>query len=124
MLNRDGVRRTKYGTPKQILFSVEHQVGVGCIVPQSLGVTVEGGKKYALAGTPIKIDLEDIDKEVEAADTEGNAVLIHDVDVTDGAANGSALIFGFVNLNRLEEQVVTKIKAVTNMSKLLTFAKL
>lgn len=124
MLNKDGVRRTSYATPKQILFNVENQVGVGCIVPQSMGVDVGGGKKYALAGSPIVIDLENIDEEVEAATTEANAVLIHDVDVTDGAANGSALIFGFVNLNRLEEQVVAKIKAVTDMSPLLTFAKL
>lgn len=124
MLNKDGIRKTSYGTPKQILFNVEHQVGVGCIVPQSMGVAVDGGKKYALAGTPIMIDLEDTMKEVQAATTKANAVLIHDVDVTDGAANGAALIFGFVNLNRLEEQVVNKIKAVTDMSSLLTFAKL
>lgn len=124
MLNRDGIRKTSYGAPKQILFNVDHQVAVGCIVPQSLGVAVDGGKKFAKAGTPIVIDLKDIQKEVEAASTSANAVLVHDVDVTDGAANGTALIFGFVNLNRLESDVQGKIEGVSEFSQLLTFAKL
>lgn len=34
-----------------------------------------------------------------------NAVLLHNVDVTDGTKNGTALLFGFVNYNRLESGV-------------------
>lgn len=34
-----------------------------------------------------------------------NAVLLHNVDVTDGTKNGTALLFGFVNYNRLESDV-------------------
>ena len=34
-----------------------------------------------------------------------NAVLLHNVDVTDGTKNGTALLFGFVNYNRLEPDV-------------------
>lgn len=36
-------------------------------------------------------------------------VLLHDVDVTDGDANGSLLIWGFVNINRLDATVQTMI---------------
>lgn len=34
-----------------------------------------------------------------------NAVLLHNVDVTAGTKNGTALLFGFVNYNRLESDV-------------------
>lgn len=34
-----------------------------------------------------------------------NAVLLHNVNVTDGTKNGTALLFGFVNYNRLESDV-------------------
>lgn len=49
-----------------------------------------------------------------AATVSANAVLLHDVDVTAGAANGTALIFGFVNVNRLDASVVTAIGAATS----------
>ena len=50
------------------------------------------------------------------------SVLLHNVDVTDGAANGTALIWGFVNKNRVESDVLTKINAVTD-SGMVTFLK-
>ncbi len=113
MLNRDGVRKSSYTNPAQILANVEFQYSVGCIVPQSLGVTV-GGKKIAKAGTPINVNLKNINAVATAATTECNAVLLHNVDVTDGAANGTALIFGFINENRIESDVVTKLDALTD----------
>ena len=83
MLNRSGVAKATYAATKQILANVEHQVSVGCIVPQTLGVTV-GTKKIAKAGTPIKIDLMNLQTPATKADgtTALNAVLLHDVDVT------------------------------------------
>ena len=127
MLNRDGIATTKYGAPKQILANVEHQVSVGCIVPQTLGATV-GTKKIAKAGTPIKIDLMNLQTPATKADgtTALNAVLLHDVDVTTGSANGTALIFGFVNVNRVDSDVATAITtaaAATGASPKITFVK-
>lgn len=113
MFNRDKVRHTTYTNPAQILANVEFQESVGCIVPQSLGVVV-GSKKIAKAGTPIVINLKSINTAVTAASTTANAVLLHNVDVTEGAANGTALIFGFINENRIESDVVTKLDALTN----------
>lgn len=127
MLNRSGVAKATYAATKQILANVELQSSVGCIVPQTLGVTV-GTKKIAKAGTPIKIDLMNLQTPATKADgtTALNAVLLHDVDVTSGSANGTALIFGFVNVNRVDSDVATAITtavAATGASKLITFTK-
>ena len=55
-----------------------------------------------------------------------NAVLLHDVDVTAGNANGTALIFGFVNMNRVDSdvaQAITTALGAADASKLITFMK-
>lgn len=127
MLNRSGVSKNTYTAPKQILANVELQSSVGCIVPQSLGVTV-GTQKIAKAGTPIKIDLTNLQTAAQAATgtVALNAVLLHDVDVTVGNANGTALIFGFVNVNRVDTDVaalITTAVAATGRSQLITFIK-
>ena len=127
MLNRSGVAKATYAATKQILANVEHQVSVGCIVPQTLGVTV-GTKKIAKAGTPIKVDLMNLQTPAVKADgtTAMNAVLLHDVGVTDGNADGTALIFGLVNVNRVDSDVATAITtaaAATGVSPKITFVK-
>ena len=191
MFNKDGVKKTTYGAPVQILANVELQYSMGCRVPQSLGTDVSGVGKIAKAGTPVFLDLSSRDavpvaapgsvtetatgsvvtgagitkvqvvaatfktavsntagtykfKATVADDTTtwklgddtvtlntygitvtgtvanndeiqvvftasgtviANAVLLHNVDVTDGTKNGTALLFGFVNYNRLESDV-------------------
>ena len=127
MLNRSGVSKTTLTAPKQILANVELQSSVGCIVPQSLGVTV-GAHKIAKAGTPIKVDLMNLQSAAQKADGSValNAVLLHDVDVTTGNANGTALIFGFVNVNRVDSDVAALIAtaaAASGRSHLITFMK-
>lgn len=127
MLNQSGITKSTFGAPKQILANVDLQSSVGCIVPQSLGVEV-GAKKIAKAGTPVRIDLMNINTAVAKADgtTAMNAVLLHDVDVTNGAANGTALIFGFVNVNRVDADVATAITTAltaTGVSEKVTFMK-
>lgn len=138
MLNKDGIRTTQYAKPVQILANVEHQYSVGCRVPKTMGVDV-GDRKIVKAGTPINIDLLNTNQNVKkpVAAGEGttavsmNAVLLHNVDVTDvkdgGAANGTALVFGFVNINRVETDVntlLTAARAIAGASPLLTFVKL
>ena len=108
MLNRDGISKSTYGAPRQILANVDLQSSVGCIVAKAVGTTV-GEKKIAKAGMPIKTNMGNLQTPA-TAETEGNnAVLLHDVDVTDGNANGTALVFGFVNVNRLESDVQAKV---------------
>lgn len=49
-----------------------------------------------------------------AATVPGNAVLLHDVDVTNGKANGTALYLGVVNVNRLDADVKAKVECGVN----------
>lgn len=236
MLNRDGIKKTSYGAPKQILANVDLQASVGCRVPTSLVAEADAnGKKIAMAGTPIivnfnnlqadvsapvgptlgvftvqittafaadeKITIEGVDytcaatedvegkkfaganaaaqitsllkmvttdkydvaavsgatdklgftqKIVDASDTDGptvtktsttgaigsvtkvttpdagttaNAVLLHDVDVTGGKANGTALYIGVVNINRLDAATQAKVVAGVNTIGGVTFVR-
>lgn len=68
--------------------------------------------------------------EVTAGDTgtqtsNANGVILHDVDVTNGEANATLLVFGFVNVNRLDTDVAAKITpAVRNaLAPRVTFIK-
>lgn len=117
MLNNTGIKTEKYGATNQILFAVEHQVSMGVVVSKDLGVAV-GTKKIVKAGTPITGNLDARTTAFTAAATSGttgneksNAVgiLLHDVDVTVDDNNGTILLFGFVNTNRIDTTTKAKI---------------
>lgn len=109
MLNRTGIKKETAGAPVQILFNVQNQMSVSIQVAKAAGV-VEGSKTIVKAGTPLTGDLTARGTAFTAAG-ESNAVgvLLHDVDVTNGAANGSLLIWGFVNLDRIDSGTQAKI---------------
>lgn len=105
MLNRSGITKETAVAPSQILFNVQNQMSVGVIVDETVGTAGEDGRKIVKAGTPLNGDLTARGTAfVAAKDTSNPAVgvLLHDVDVTDGDANGTLLIWGFVNLNRMD----------------------
>lgn len=115
MLNQTGVRKETYGNTNQILFAVEHQVSMGVVVSKALGVA-EGTKKVVKAGTPLTGNLDartiaftaaTAGSSTEASNAVG--VLLHDVDVTTGDANGTLLLFGFVNTNRIDATTKAKL---------------
>lgn len=115
MHNNSGIKKETYGNVQQILFAVEHQVSVGIVVDETCGVEQTNGRKIAKAGTPVTGDL---DKRTVAftpattgVSTNVIGVLLHDVDVTTGDNNGTLLLFGFVNTNRLDETTKGKITA-------------
>jgi len=109
MLNQSGVRKESATVPKQILLNVQNQTSVGVVVSAAAGVTV-GAKKIAKAGTPLGGNLQARGTAfVAGSGTNTQGVLLHDVDVTAGNANGTLLIWGFVNLDRLEADVVTAL---------------
>lgn len=124
MLNNTGIKKETYGSGKQILFAVEHQVSMGIVVDQSVGVT-EGTKKIAKAGTPLTGDLDARGTAFTAATTsmDSNAVgiLLHDVDVTVDDNNGAILLFGFVNTNMIDG--TTKAKITADVKKALPMIK-
>lgn len=114
MLNRSGIIKETAVAPSQILFNVQNQMSVGVIVDETVGTAGEDGRKIVKAGTPLNGDLTARGTAfVAAKDTSNPAVgvLLHDVDVTDGNANGTLLIWGFVNLNRMDSTTVGFITA-------------
>ena len=127
MLNQTGVRKETYGNTNQILFAVEHQVSMGVVVSKALGVA-EGTKKVVKAGTPLTGNLDarttaftaaSAGSSTEASDAVG--VLLHDVDVTTGDANGTLILFGFVNTNRID--ATTKAKLTDTVKKAMPMIK-
>lgn len=115
MLNNTGIKKETYGSGKQILFAVEHQVSMGIVVDKSVGVA-DGTKKIAKAGTPITGSLDARGTAFTAATTTSGAsnavgVLLHDVDVTVDDNNGVILLFGFVNTNMIDATTKAKITA-------------
>lgn len=118
MLNKRGIVKADYATPKQILADPSLQFSVGCLVPANIG--------NSKAGTPIRVDLNNLNdacKKVDNTETFANAVLLHDVDVSNGQTNGTALIFGFVDLNKIDattRALLTKAFSTTGATKLVT----
>lgn len=111
----------------QILFCTDPQVSVEVIVDNTASVT-ENGRKIVKAGTPLSGDLTARNTAfVKAVDTTNSAtgILLHDVDVTDGDNNGTLLIFGFVNLERLDTTTAALITDTrkTELSGKVTFLK-
>lgn len=133
MLNQTGIKKETYGSTNQILFNVEPQVSVGIVVDDSVQETANSlGKKIVKAGTPLTGDLTNrltpftavkAGSASEASDAVG--VLLHDVDVTTGDANGTLLIFGFVNLDRIDETTQGKLTSYvkTALAGRVTFLK-
>lgn len=116
MFNQTGIKTEKYGNITQILKNVELQESVGIVVGDSVATADSLGRKIVKAGTPLTGDLDNrtiaftaakAGSSTEKSDAVG--VLLHDVDVTTGDANGTLLIFGFVNTNRIDATTKAKI---------------
>ena len=106
MLNKTGITKVVGTAPVQILFNVQNQFSVGIKVDDANYVT-ENGRKIVKAGTPLSGNLEARETAfVKATTSSGSSnavgILLHDVDVTDRDANGTLLIWGFVDLNKLD----------------------
>lgn len=104
MLNNSGIKKVSGAAPVQILFNVQNQMSVGVKLAKDFaGAVTENGRKIVKAGTPLTGDLTNRSAAFTAAGA-NNAVgvLLHDVDVTDSEANGNLLIWGFVNLDRVD----------------------
>ena len=120
MLNRSGIRKETAGAPVQILGATSPYYAIGIIVDDSAG-TIVGSRKIVKAGTPLVVDPANLQTPAtkiasnEAIKT-AKVILLHDVDVTDGDANGSGLVMGIVNYNRLESDVQALFKPGNSVS--------
>lgn len=103
MFNQSGFSKTTGAAHTQILANVDLQFSMGVVVAQGSTQGDANGKKIIKAGTPLTGNIDTRATAFTAAG-ESNAVgvLLHDVDVTKGPANGTLLMFGFVNTNRLD----------------------
>lgn len=106
-----GLTKTSYLAPeKQILIGQEsYYIGLGARVTNT-GVTADSnGKKILYAGTPLAGDLLARDTAFTKAVTSGDTsqtsnatcVLLHDVDVTNGAENATVVLAGCIDILKL-----------------------
>lgn len=106
MFNKPGIKVEKAVSPVQILFNVQNQMSAGIKLGKNSNAAQDiDGRKIVKAGTPLNGNLKARTTAfVKAVDSTNPAVgvLLHDVDVTDSDANGTLLIWGFVNLSRLD----------------------
>ena len=111
MLNQSGVTKTTGLSRKTILYDTKLFFALSVIISNA-GVEADSeGKKVIKAGTPIAGSLTNRDVPFTVAkDTNSvsNAVgiLEHDVDVTGGNANGSCIVFGFIDVDKLDASTV------------------
>lgn len=85
-------------------------------VSDTSGPTVSKTSSTGAIGSVTKTETPD-------AGTTANAVLLHDVDVTANKANGTALYFGVVNINRLDVDTQAKVVPGVNTIGAITFVK-
>nr|DAH90549.1 MAG TPA: Head decoration protein [Bacteriophage sp.] len=121
MFNKTGIKKTTGAAPVQILFDVQNQVSVSIVVDDGYSVTRDG-RKIVPAGTPLSGSLtarntafvKAVDNTAESGASNGKpatGVLLHDVDVTDGDTNGTLLIWGFVDLNKIDTTTAALLTA-------------
>ena len=115
---RNMVETQEYGAPqKQILIADELAFTIGAKI-LNVWTSEKNGKKIVKAGTPLGGNLLKRDAGFDVAMFSGDdnssnavAVLLHDVDVTDGAANGTIVIGGYIDILKLEDEVQTQLKS-------------
>lgn len=117
---------TKGRNIKQILTNTVVVESLGGQIGDT-GVVAVNGRKIIPAGTPVggANDFKENEQAVLTVSNDENAVgvLLHEVDVTEGTNNGTVLIFGFVNLNRLDAGLTITDEAKTALDGKVTFVK-
>ena len=130
------IKTTSAVNPKQILMFTDPQVSVSVVVGNTGLTAGSDGKKVLKAGTPLAGDLTARNTAFKKATTTAGGsgaastsdavgILLHDVDVTEDSNNGTLLIFGFVNLDKLDETTAALIDYATKtaLSGKITFLK-
>lgn len=129
MLNQSTISTVEGTTRKTILVDELNSTAFSCKVANT-GISADSdGKKIVKAGTPISGSLEARGTAfVKASTTEGvsnaTGILLHDVDVTDGTKNAQVVVFGFIDLNKLDTSVQSLItSAVKTALRMIQFVK-
>ena len=131
MLNQTGIYKESYGNRKTILVDELNSTAFSCVVNDT-GVTAnDEGKKIIKAGTPIFGSLENRDTAFTVSGGVGATpigLILHDVDVTGlktgETRNSQVLVFGFVDLKKLDTDVQAMITAsVKTALRMIQFVK-
>jgi len=116
MLNQTGVENKTYAAPEKTILVDEFNSTSVSIVVANTGVTAgSDGKKIIKAGTPVYGSLRarntafTVSTETQGAKPAG--VILHDVDVTAGNANSQIVIFGTIDVSKVETAVATALIA-------------
>lgn len=125
------IKETEYGIRKNILFASETAVTLPVQVTNTGLQADSNGKKIIKAGTAIGGTtnvLENRNTALVVTNNSGSAansqgVLLHDVDVTDGPANGVIVIAGYIYLDKLEESAVPVDGVKTALKGVVRFVK-
>ena len=110
---------------KSILVADSLAFSLGAVIGNTSVTAGADGRKIIKAGTPLTGDILKRNTAFTVG-TSANAValLLHDVDVTDGNANGTILISGYVDYDKLDAdvqelitaEVATKLTKITFIS--------
>lgn len=129
MLNQSTIKTETGATRKTILVDELNSTAFSCKVANT-GISADSnGKKIAKAGTPLTGSLEARGTAFAKASTTSGVsnaigILLHDVDVTDGTKNAQVVVFGFIDVNKLESDVQELITAeVKSALKMIQFVK-
>lgn len=120
MLNQTGVETRSYGAPeKTILVDPLNSTAVSIEVANT-GVTADSeGKKIIKAGTPVYGSLRARNTAFTISGASGAkpaGVILHDVDVTSGKKNSQIVIFGTIDVSKVDSAVAaTLIAAEANL---------
>lgn len=111
---------------KQILANASLFQSFGAQIGDA-GVVTVNGRKVIPAGVPVgganNFYADEQAVLVVSNDAKAQGVLLHEVDVTNGVANGTVLVFGFVNENRLDKSVTISDAAKAALDGKVTFVK-
>lgn len=116
MLNQTEFKKISGSTRKTILVDENNSTAFSCVVSNT-GVTADSnGKKIIKAGTPVTGSLTARNTAFTLATTDSTSkvnnavgVILHDVDVTNGNANSQVVVFGFIDISKLDSSVKTLI---------------
>lgn len=115
MLNQTGVESNVYGAPEKTILVDEFNSTSVSIVVANTGVSAgDDGKKIIKAGTPVYGSLRARNTAFTIAGSAGAkpaGVILHDVDVTAGNANSQIVIFGTIDVSKVDATTATTLIA-------------
>ena len=119
MLNQTIVESKEFGISLSMLEDTNMRFSMSCKVkPSGSEEANEYGYKLIHAGTPLYGDLTKRDEQPLKTEDEGSGTIVgllfSDLDVTnvkpEGTLNAAVLVWGIVNLDRVAEDVATKLE--------------